>query len=715
MIPLRSTSTPLRSRVGRRVLGLFVACALIPTVALTVVSYRHVTDQLLEETGIRLRGASKTAGMEIMLHLQGVRTSLEHLAAIERSGDPTPSPEPGIVSFGRSENGTFRVDAGTMRPPPPLPALQARHVAGGRVAILVDTSASTLRILLVRRLDPASARGPLIWAEVAPSYIWSSGGAGSLMTEDQDLCVFDSDLRPLSCTRPMPAEAVRAASTGRYGSFEWEGPGGSFLAGHFALFLSFEYGAPSWTVVVSEARSEVLAPLATFRRSFLAIVLLALGMVFLLSHTLIRRSLTPLEQLTRGTQRLAADDFSEPVVVEGQDEFRDLADSFNAMANQLQSQFGELRALHTFDRAALASTDRDGVVAAVLAAAEGTVGSRSAVLALADPDDPARWRVAEIGSDQVVWREVGLNGSARNRLARATAPITVAGGDADLAPLAATLGASHSALVLPIHHGQDVTAALVLGLPGAPAGPRQAASARQLADQVALALSRVQAMEELRSLNRGTLIALARTVDANSPWTAGHSERVSALSQVIGRSLGLAPEEIDRLEVGGLLHDVGKIGVSPDLLNKPGALTAGELEAVRAHASLGADILAPVRAYRDLLPLVRSHHELLDGSGYPDGLVGDQIPPLVRIMTVADIFDALVSDRPYRSALPLVDVVAVFRRGLHVKFDAGVVDTFLRALSAGHHGIWEIYPRLADQVAPATAPTDDALLTGGRK
>jgi len=136
------------------------------------------------------------------------------------------------------------------------------------------------------------------------------------------------------------------------------------------------------------------------------------------------------------------------------------------------------------------------------------------------------------------------------------------------------------------------------------------------------------------------------------------------------------------------------------------------IESVRAHTTLGASILAPVRAYRDLMPLVRSHHELLDGSGYPDGLAGDQIPPLVRIMTVADIFDALVSDRPYRDALPLVEAVALFRQGAGVKFDGRVLGGFFRVLAAGHADVEELYPHLTGQLIPAVPPAIEQDLLG---
>ncbi len=705
------STTPLRSRVGRRIIVLFVVCALLPTTALTVISYQHVTGQLLKETGVRLRGASKTAGMEILLHLQSVRVGLDRYAAPGGKAEQPGPPGPELLGVGVTEGRAFRLTAGTMRPPPHLPEPQARHVASGRVAILVDTSSNALRILLVRQMNSVTTDSPLLWAEVAPSYIWTSGGAGSLMTEDQDLCVFDSDLRPLACTRPVPSEVVRAAATGRSGSFEWESQAGRYLSGNFKLFLGFDYGAPSWTVIVSEARSDVLAPLASFRRSFFAVVLLALGVVLLLSHGQIRRSLTPLEQLTRGTQRLAAEDFSEPVVVGGEDEFHQLADSFNTMADRLQAQLGALRALHSFDRAALASRDRETVAAATLAAAEGTIGSGAAALALADLQRPGHWRVLQSGPDGAVWQDLELDAEAGRRLAGTVTPVVLPGDDAGLGLLRAAVGHPHSVLLLPLRHGDDLIAALLLGTDGQPADSRRLASAQQLADQVALALSRVQVMEELRELNRGTLVALARAIDANSPWTAGHSERVSAVAVVIGGVLGLPPADLDRLEIGGLLHDVGKIGVSADILNKPARLTDAEMDSVRAHTTLGAGILAPVRAYRDLLPLVRSHHELLDGSGYPDGLAGEQISPLVRVMTVADIFDALVSTRPYRDALPLAEAVALLRQGSGEKLDPQVVVAFLKALGAGHADLWTIYPQLADQLAPGAVPLDEALLT----
>jgi HD-GYP domain-containing protein (c-di-GMP phosphodiesterase class II) len=222
---------------------------------------------------------------------------------------------------------------------------------------------------------------------------------------------------------------------------------------------------------------------------------------------------------------------------------------------------------------------------------------------------------------------------------------------------------------------------------------------RRLADQLVMALSHASLFRDLDELGWGALRALARAIDANSPWTAGHSERVGLVAAAIGRELGLEPRQLDCLHRGGLLHDVGKIGVPADILNKPGRLTPAELEKVRAHPAMGATILAPIQAYQDLLPLVRSHHELLDGSGYPEGLVGGQIPPLVRVLTVADIFDALVSDRPYRDAWNARKAIDYIAGGAGVTFDPQVVDAFRAVVFQGSADLWRAYPMLERQLA----------------
>ena len=178
------------------------------------------------------------------------------------------------------------------------------------------------------------------------------------------------------------------------------------------------------------------------------------------------------------------------------------------------------------------------------------------------------------------------------------------------------------------------------------------------------------------------IFLLARAIDAKSLWTAGHSERVTQLALKIGRVMGLNQKELDDLHRGGLLHDIGKIGIAPEILDKAGKLTDEEYELMREHVRIGARILEPIQAYADVIPIVLQHHEYYDGSGYPDGIYGESISLGARIFTVADHYDALISDRPYRAGLAPEVVLGFIKNGAGKKFDPMVVEAFLEVIAA---------------------------------
>lgn len=183
---------------------------------------------------------------------------------------------------------------------------------------------------------------------------------------------------------------------------------------------------------------------------------------------------------------------------------------------------------------------------------------------------------------------------------------------------------------------------------------------------------------ETRSAYVGAIRALALALDARDPYTAGHSERVSALSVAVGRQLGLPEDQLDILRLGALLHDIGKIGISDAVLRKPGALTPEEFEIIQEHPTVGARILRSVPFLAPHLPIVEFHHERPDGQGYPHRLRGDEIPMLARIVHVADAFDAITSARAYRPARGSADALGELWRHAGSQFDAEVV----QALSA---------------------------------
>lgn len=172
---------------------------------------------------------------------------------------------------------------------------------------------------------------------------------------------------------------------------------------------------------------------------------------------------------------------------------------------------------------------------------------------------------------------------------------------------------------------------------------------------------------------------LAAAIDAKDPYTRGHSERVKDYSMVIGRELGLNDAELERLEIVALLHDVGKIGIEDRILRKPTNLTPEEFEIMKAHPDKGANIMSQVAQLSDVIPGMRAHHENYDGSGYPQGLKGEDIPFFARLITVADTFDAMTTDRPYQKAFTLEFAVNRIRQMSGIKYDPKIVEAFATA------------------------------------
>jgi len=181
----------------------------------------------------------------------------------------------------------------------------------------------------------------------------------------------------------------------------------------------------------------------------------------------------------------------------------------------------------------------------------------------------------------------------------------------------------------------------------------------------------------------GSLRAFVAAIDAKDPYTRGHSERVAAMSRMISKYLGLSEDQQQKIWIGALLHDVGKIGVEDHVLRKAGKLSEDEFEQMKLHTVIGADIMTAIEQLKDMIPAIRSHHEAWNGRGYPDGLKGEQIPLFARIVGVADTFDAITTNRPYQKAYPLQFAVETITRLTGSRFDAKIVTAFLRAFESG--------------------------------
>jgi len=174
--------------------------------------------------------------------------------------------------------------------------------------------------------------------------------------------------------------------------------------------------------------------------------------------------------------------------------------------------------------------------------------------------------------------------------------------------------------------------------------------------------------------------ALRLLVDARDIYTRGHSDRVSDCAFQIAKAMGRSEDYCEMVRIAGLFHDIGKVGVSDQVLLKTSRLTDEEFDEIRKHPGAGAHILSSITMFREIVPIVRAHHERMDGRGYPDGLSAEEIPEAARIIAVADSFDAMTSNRSYRSALPLEKAVEQLELGKGTQFDGAVVDAFLGIL-----------------------------------
>ena len=263
----------------------------------------------------------------------------------------------------------------------------------------------------------------------------------------------------------------------------------------------------------------------------------------------------------------------------------------------------------------------------------------------------------------------------------------------------------HWGAIAPIRsQGESMGALLLHHATALPFRPEHVAALQNLATLAGVAEREDRQRATQEDLFMSVIVSLTMALEAKDPYTEGHSVRVAAYSEAIGKELGLPPEKLDVVHRACLVHDVGKIAVDENILGKSGGLSEREREKMDMHPLIGESILRPIAMLGPLLPGVRSHHEHFDGTGYPDGLSGEAIPIEARIMAVADAFDAMTSNRPYRESLHEEEALAELRANAGTHFDPRVVAAFERIYPAVKRTLTNLRPRMREQSTPERAP-----------
>jgi putative nucleotidyltransferase with HDIG domain len=687
----------LRTKVARRQMMLFVLCALVPISLLALISYYHVTRQLSEHSAMRLRQSTKAIGMVVFQRLQMLDAEMQLLtregasdsavaAALRGSKKGLPSVniqrpgQPAVVVVGKE------------LPMPQLNPDQQSHLRAGKPVLIQADARNGQPRLLLRLLDPADEALGLVVAELATETLFGFNRDIDL-PPNTELCIMRSIAAlPILCvgrdSEVVPPQLRAQVSGGSQREFEWEADGVRYLAGAWGLFLKAEFLAPGWTFVLSESQQSVFSPMAKFKTAFLLIMLTSLWIVLLLSNVHIRRSLQPLERLREGTMRLARREFQTPVEVTSGDEFQELAESFNSMATRLDRQFRALATSNEIDRAVLASFNREDIVGTILQRVPEVLPCAAVAVMVRDgaSDMATCYSAACVGGARHTHKHLALTDPDATALTTAWNGLefaTTRHMPGYLQPAAVSFTQVTNWVVFPVFLRSGLAGGVALGFEGpVELSEDDRTQASHFADQMAVGLSNAELIGELDALNYGALTALARVIDAKSPWTAGHSERVTEVAVGIARHMGLDKVQLETLRRGGLLHDIGKVAIPLEVLDKPGRLTTEEMDIMQTHVTVGARILEPIPSYAAVIPIVLYHHERFDGTGYPHRLTGEGIPLHARILAVADNFDALGSDRPYRRGLHPNITLSIIREGAGTQFDPRVVDAFFKYLAA---------------------------------
>ncbi len=695
-----SISIHKTSKIASRIIIIFICCTAIPITILSFLCYRHVTTHLYLQDNRQLRQTTKAIGMAIYERLLFIEADLKTIETNFRKYSNSDYRQIKVKLLEnykkkryksiaiQQKNGQQTIIWGKVDQLPKMSKAQLKQFKNEKSIIITQPGSDTkAQIFMIRKFQSEQPTTYFLFLEIDVAYLWGIGHMNTLppMVE---LSVIDSHQNILISSVPnskILAKKLQHAKWSLSDGIEWVTNETTYLVCPWVLFLKSNFLSDIWTIVLIKSKNDIFAPIANFQKIFLLIMLMTMLMVMLLSIFQIRKSLIPIEALKEGTLRIAKGNLEKKVKISSNDEFEDLATSFNTMANQLDRQFKMLNVSADIDKAILSSLKTENIIDTIITRMDEVFSCSKVILFLKESKRSHTYlahmenRKKSTKIDKIIVE-----------LSLPEVELFIAYPDYlvfyinDNVPNFLSQFIDHEIkgfIVLPILIESKLAGLITAGYNHSDElNMRELFQHRQLADQVAVALSNAKLVEDLKQLNLGTLTALARTVDAKSPWTAGHSERVTSYSIQVGKVMALSSMELEALQRAALLHDIGKIGVSAEILDKTEKLTDQEYTKIQNHSRIGARILEPIGAYAEVIPIVLQHHERFDGKGYPYGLFGESISISARIISVCDVFDALASDRPYRKAMKREIVIEMIKKNAGTQFDPNVVDAFLKVI-----------------------------------
>ena len=692
----------MKGRVANRLFFIFIICALLPIGLLAFISLDQLAEDQKRESFQKLHHVSKNIGMSILEGISFIQSEMQVVALSKNAKLQTPALEKlnpksglrnprllGLTLFqGQNAVETF---IGEPCPYPKMTASDFGHLSSRQGVLHIQRlNENSYRMFIILSLSEVSQNQTLLVGEINPEYLWEMA-RGSLPPVT-DAFILDSSGTPLFSTsllsRTAMTEIAKKTEQNSVDRLEWHDNDGTHFASHWSIFLRTSIYSADWKVIVAQTKDEALAAVNRVSKIIILILVVSFLVVLFLSSVQIRRNLAPLARLKEGTLRVSQGDFESRISVRSGDEFEELALSFNTMSEQIGRHFTKLSEMNRMITTILTSLDKEKIIETVLSNTRNIVSCDAVCVTLIESD--AKKALIYFKSNayeetaDIVKKHTMIQSQELQKISETSGGlVSDSGGEFnDLLSVMKEQGCINF-ILLPISSRNRLSGVLTLGYMKQPEQSREdLIRGSQIAHEVAIAFSNADLIEELDQLNWGTLTALARTVDAKSPWTAGHSERVTSLSVGIGQVLGLTSEELDILHRGGLLHDIGKIGIPNSILNKTTKLEDDERILIMQHPEKGALILEPIKAYSQVIPIVAQHHEWVNGQGYPKGLKGNDICVGARILAVADVYEALSSDRPYRKGWDKDVVIGYLHEKAGLQFDPEVVRVLESVISA---------------------------------